>query len=1362
MTATTCCNDDINSLGVSDAQHSQITWTALEKEATTSTAVVTCYTAELTAGTHRPLCLSGGLRTGLFLSVPISKKGGSCTSPSSCPDNAVACGRNAHGGVVCYGCSLNPDTSEYTCKNSIDAIFHKVPDPYVYPGKESIELKSSDAFCTQFSATLDGELLGIINSTFVIPLQMYGPHEIAVTVNCIDAEGEVQYTSDTIIASWIVLDESTTNTSISGVALTSSNQPMFSLMSNKLGAAFNYKFSNELEESFVPGATSLTTVLTLLGPDKWNQDEMLYCFEASTGSASKFVPQGLPILASNLVADAVTKQSWARLNTTTDHPQTAVELAVRTGSTIENATIQLTNANAQLNTNIRTDVQTKTTSTLAAFQFTGSTFKYQITLDGRTTAQTENFLFLSNLRVGQHVLMVAAMGLNNAIDSTPSQFKWHVLKPLLCQQLEIDIAPLVESRQRWSLLRIKPLGCTWTYSIDYGEEHTVVSTLSNTESSTVVLGPISIGPHSIEIQNVQKTGSPVVATWTVVANTFHETIVKPVTPFEHGAHSLNAYATDPMYNTDQVGKTHTFFVDLRPPNVSWSTPFLPSVAIQKKLRASVVCHDNGDYFDAECANVQYTTNQGKNWSNLVQNYGPGDKLMHVDLPIDLKDGDVVSVAINGEDLAGNRVLDWSSSTVDVLFDLAPPTVQLVGAVNMTRFTGGAPLALQLIADDFASSVARVTCQLDDTFLLDDTNDIDGQVEWNLTPPLNMLEGPHTIQVNATDTTGQFTVVKHHFFIDTTPPVVTIAASDPHGFALKVTKKNEGTFNVNAVDSMAGVAATTCMLDGVELTGGCDASCAVDDGPHVFSVVSTDTVGNTNAPQPIEHRWTTDTAGPDLTATPLLPVVDALSLVVDATCTDAWSECFVEWEVKEEDEDGSGQKENDGCEIKYNWRRFETKGGGKISTSVAKFGTYQVHLRPVDALGNVGNILSRSLVFSSTTRDAPKAPTRTRSAVSSKELILSWEDSSNDPSTAYIVEYSTDAGYPENEDARTVTVQSASRKVSIPLKARLEDVVVVARVKRVGSTDWSLPSSTWIDTSKCMEAEYLNTIDQPLDPDQWICSSCPEGSSCLGDVTWDQVKGLFGYWRVPGPAPQFFEPCIFAAACLGAPNPALAQQFSLNDTDLALTDSLEVCNEEWGHRQQCTSEMANGTVVNERCRLCNSCMHLYQSGTVRGRCDACPKDRGTNIGLLLLGFCLAILGSGCLVWLAISAGGGVVEVSEAIKKIIINYLQVVSLASVFPVRWPAEVEEFFAFQSAISSVSQTLLSPDCELSYMTPAEAFYQKQLGFAGLPVAIVVCCTVFWLCLAGVHHCHPKHDLKPHIHYSDRAVLSWVVLLYL
>ena len=86
----------------------------------------------------------------------------------------------------------------------------------------------------------------------------------------------------------------------------------------------------------------------------------------------------------------------------------------------------------------------------------------------------------------------------------------------------------------------------------------------------------------------------------------------------------------------------------------------------------------------------------------------------------------------------------------------------------------------------------------------------------------------------------------------------------------------------------------------------------------------------------------------------------------------------------------------------------------------------------------------------------------------------------------------------------------------------------------------------------------------------------------------------------------------------------------------------MCNEEWGHNNQCGTD--------GRCRLCNSCLPNFKAGQSRGRCDACPVNKGTNAWLLFAGVLVAIAGASGIIAMTIIAGGGVVEVSEAIKKV----------------------------------------------------------------------------------------------------------------
>ena len=301
------------------------------------------------------------------------------------------------------------------------------------------------------------------------------------------------------------------------------------------------------------------------------------------------------------------------------------------------------------------------------------------------------------------------------------------------------------------------------------------------------------------------------------------------------------------------------------------------------------------------------------------------------------------------------------------------------------------------------------------------------------------------------------------------------------------------------------------------------------------------------------------------------------------------------------------------------------------------------------------------------------------------------------------------------------------------------------------------------TSSCSDEQYLN--DSAAATQDWTCDACPVGAKCAGNIRYNGVRGKFGYWRVPGAAPQVFHKCLFPAACLGAANEAeFGKYFNStwhdSSTDIARMDFTEQCYEPWGYAHDCGGG---------RCRLCTSCLQGYKR-TGRARCKICP-EQGANRALLATGILAVILGAVGIIVLTIHAGAGVVTVSEATKKILLNYLQVVSMAALFPMQWPEEVENFFAVQSAISSASKALLSPDCELSWMVPAEAFYQKQIGFALLPLLIVAACSSVWYlarvfrcsCGAGPRFCmRLLNDPAPPNFYYNRAVLSIVVLLYM
>ena len=199
---------------------------------------------------------------------------------------------------------------------------------------------------------------------------------------------------------------------------------------------------------------------------------------------------------------------------------------------------------------------------------------------------------------------------------------------------------------------------------------------------------------------------------------------------------------------------------------------------------------------------------------------------------------------------------------------------------------------------------------------------------------------------------------------------------------------------------------------------------------------------------------------------------------------------------------------------------------------------------------------------------------------------------------------------------------------------------------------------------------------------------------------------------------------------------------------------EKCDSDAGYMQECINPKGS------RCRLCASCDAGYKRAG-QARCKKCPPAT-TNRILLVVGILAMILAASILIYMAIEAADAKDNVSDAMKKIVINYLQVTSLAAGFPLKWPEPVEQMFAAMAAVSSAGQHILSPDCELSWMEPAEAFYSKQVMFASLPVVIIICSKIIWLIIIPCINNNCRKDKRRNCsYYMDRTILTDVVFCY-
>jgi hypothetical protein len=255
--------------------------------------------------------------------------------------------------------------------------------------------------------------------------------------------------------------------------------------------------------------------------------------------------------------------------------------------------------------------------------------------------------------------------------------------------------------------------------------------------------------------------------------------------------------------------------------------------------------------------------------------------------------------------------------------------------------------------------------------------------------------------------------------------------------------------------------------------------------------------------------------------------------------------------------------------------------------------------------------------------------------------------------------------------------------------------------------------------------------------------CPVGGFCEGERTWLEVIAKMGWWRNPLllrmknaknrtntstgitsiasttassdeetassslwwisedrsypplnlDISNYFAPCLFPPACQGAIN---LEEFegkyedpmynlSTSNTKILLVDpSASTRKEECDPRPY----VPGG-------RLCGTCQPNYIMDEGKGMiCTKCPSPNA-NIALFSLGVFL----SGVLVTVLLALrirSHGHKHLSGVLKRVILNYLQVSSLALKFNLVWPDSMQSLLSSQGSIATVSSTLVNPDCLL------------------------------------------------------------------
>lgn len=220
---------------------------------------------------------------------------------------------------------------------------------------------------------------------------------------------------------------------------------------------------------------------------------------------------------------------------------------------------------------------------------------------------------------------------------------------------------------------------------------------------------------------------------------------------------------------------------------------------------------------------------------------------------------------------------------------------------------------------------------------------------------------------------------------------------------------------------------------------------------------------------------------------------------------------------------------------------------------------------------------------------------------------------------------------------------------------------------------------------------VNTFSlNPEDP----CIGCPSHATCYGR---NAMVPNPGYWR-PGSSHTFFFECINPDACLGSPDPA---------------------------EPIATGLCAKGY----RGNLCNDCDENY-STQGNGLCSQCPSLFSNIILcsiLVLLVACLFVL----VVFISLRSAMKPRSELAIYTKIMLNYVQMVMVASSLNMRWPTYVERFLRGQQTAGNAADQLLSVDCLLKQFSSMKAFYSNLTLYVTLPALAMGLSALWWIVAA-------------------------------
>ena len=351
-------------------------------------------------------------------------------------------------------------------------------------------------------------------------------------------------------------------------------------------------------------------------------------------------------------------------------------------------------------------------------------------------------------------------------------------------------------------------------------------------------------------------------------------------------------------------------------------------------------------------------------------------------------------------------------------------------------------------------------------------------------------------------------------------------------------------------------------------------------------------------------------------------------------------------------------------------------------------------------------------------------------------------------TKYVVAQSLTSQF-TLEDAMKTSIASCTSSSNCsycfkPNKMMYKEVLyvrVAGMVEFTGIGAASATSEGWTTAKDCGNDRYLDDSETLLT--NWECRDCPRGADCTGESLWKDVRAKFGYYRLDEidkrGTKEIFWPCINPKACLGGTNNLLrGKYFDEDGKDMALLDGPEICNYELGFETNCGDKTSNDTSLHKTCRLCRACRPGYWEAGV-GECVACPPEWLNTIvvgfAFLFIVFIVAGFLRTALKQNEEDLNHSHHHYAQSLKKIVINHLQLISLATGFPLKWPDSMSNYFRFLNAIGSAGEYVFNPSCSLERRGPdtikTSTFFLHQATVLSLPLICIFLSGCVWTLVA-------------------------------